>query len=147
MRFAAALIAMLTLGGGSALAVGLGPLEKSGMTDGAGKAFYLTLINPYPHAERFTLEPHALLDEQPAPRVVIFPDDATVAAGGRRQVLVIVRRIEPGETYIFRVCAQRPPRPEETIHARVCSKLTARRLPARDQRGSVGPRRLPPGRT
>lgn len=143
MKTLAALLAVSLLGAASAAAVGLGPLEKSGVTDGAGKAFYLTLINPYPRAERFTLEPHGLLDELPAPRVVIFPSAATVAPGGRRQVLVIVRHIAPGETYVFRVCAQRPPRPEESVHARVCSKLTARRLPARVQHGDPRPGRIP----
>ena len=145
MKIIAALAAASLLGAASAMAVGLGPLEKSGVTDGAGKAFYLTLINPSPRAEQFTLEPHALLDEQPAPRVVIFPAAAMVAPGGRRQVLVIVRRLAPGETYMFRVCAQRPPRLEESVHARVCSKLTARRLPARDQRPESRPGRLPSG--
>lgn len=115
---------------GSALAVGLGPLEKSGLTDGAAKAFYLTLINPYPRTERFTVEPLALLDESRATRVIIFPAEAAVAPNRSRQLLVIVRQLTLGETYIFRVCAQRPPRPEESVHARVCSKLTARRLPA-----------------
>ena len=124
-------LASLALVPVSALAVGLGPLEKSGLTDGAGKAFYLTLINPYPKAERFTAEPIGLVDEQPAKRVTIFPAESVVAANRSRQLLVIVRGLAPGETYSFRVCAQRPPRPEETIHARVCSKLTARRLSAR----------------
>lgn len=142
MKVLAALAALSLLGAASAAAVGLGPLEKSGMTDGAGKAFYLTLINPYPRAERFTLETHRLLDEQPAPRVAIFPSAAMVAPGGRRQVLVIVRHIAPGETYVFRVCAQRPPRPEENVHARVCSKLTARRLPARGQQRQPRPGRI-----
>ena len=118
-------------GAGSALAVGLGPLDKSGVTDGPAKAFYLTLINPYPRAERFTVEPLGAFDEAPAPRVIIFPADPTVAPNRSRQLLVIVRQLAPGETYMFRVCAQRPPRPEETVHARVCSKLTARRLPTR----------------
>lgn len=125
-----ALFAAVTVGASSAMAVGLGPLEKSGLTDGSGKAFYLTLINPYASAERFSAEPLALTDERPAPRVIIFPAEAVVAPNRSRQLLVIVRDLAPGETYKFRVCAQRPPRPEETVHARVCSKLTARRLPA-----------------
>lgn len=112
----------------SAAAVGLGPLRKSGITDGAGKIFYLTLINPYPQAERFTAQAHAALLEDPAPRVTIIPSSTTVAPGGRRQLLVVIRHLAPGETYAFRVCAQRPPRPEETVHARVCSNLSVRRL-------------------
>lgn len=123
--------AATALGAGSAVAVGLGPLEKSGLTDNAGKAFYLTLINPYSRAERFTVEPLGLLDEQRAARVAVFPADTMVAPNRSRQLLVVVRDLAPGETYMFRVCAQRPPRIEETVHARVCSKLTARRLSGR----------------
>ena len=119
----------------TAAAVGLGPLEKSGVTDGPGKAFYLTLTNPYPKAERFTAQPLALFNEEQAARVIVFPSDIIVAPGGRRQLLIIVRHLAPGESYAFRVCAQRPPRPEESVYARVCSKLVARRLPDRD-RGS-----------
>lgn len=114
-----------------ALAVGLGPLKREGVTDGPGKAFYLTLSNPYPLAERFQVEPVGLADDDAAPRVTVFPDQPVVGAGGARRLLVIVRPLQPGETYTFRVCAQRAPRPEETVHARVCSKLAARRLPAR----------------
>lgn len=131
MRHTFVLLAGLSLAAGSAFAVGLGPLEKGGLTDGPGKAFYLTLINPYPRAERFTAEPLGLTDETRAPRVVVFPAQTIVAPNRSRQLLVIVRDLQPGETYMFRVCAQRPPLPQETVHARVCSKLTARRLPVR----------------
>lgn len=57
----------------SAAAVGLGPLSRSGVTDGAGKAFYLTLTNPYTHAESFEALPLANDAEESAPRVVVFP--------------------------------------------------------------------------
>jgi hypothetical protein len=129
------LLAMIALSlSASASAVGLGPLAKQGITDGPGKAFYLTLINPYPKTERFTIDSHNVGNESPADRITIFPADTVVAANGQRQLLVIARDLAPGETRIFRVCAQRPPRAQETVHARVCSTLTARRL---------APRRVP----
>jgi hypothetical protein len=114
---------------GPLLAVGLGPLQRSGVTDGSGKIFYLTLINPYPHAETFEAVPVANDSEAIAPRVVVFPPRATVHANGSRRLLVIIKPLAPGETYAFRVCAARPPQPKETIYARVCSHLVARRLP------------------
>ncbi|MEQ7872386.1 hypothetical protein ABDK56_00050 [Sphingomonas sp. ASV193] len=116
---------------GAAMAVGLGPLKMSGITDGSGKAFYLTLTNPYPTAERFRARAVSAGDETAQSRVVVFPSDSLVGGGGRRRLLVIVRDLKPGETYSFRVCAGRDPKPEETVYARVCSTLTARRLAAR----------------
>ena len=115
----------------SAFAVTFGPLEKSGITDGPGKAFYLTLANPYPTAERFVVDAVGQDDENPQPRVTIFPANSLLGAGIRRQLLIIIHNLSPGETYTFRVCAMRAPKPQETIHARVCSKLTARRLALR----------------
>lgn len=114
-----------------ATAVGLGPLRASGLTDGPGKAFYLTLSNPYPQAERFDAVALDAEVEQAAPRIVIFPSKVMVGPGVKRKLLVIVRPLEAGETYRFRVCAARHPKPEETIYARVCSTLSARRLPSR----------------
>lgn len=114
-----------------ASAVTLGPLQKSGITDGPGKAFYLSLANPYPTAERFLATAIGVDDEVAQPRVAVFPDDAMLGGGNRRQLLVIIRDLVPGETYTFRLCAMRMPKPQETIHARVCSKLTARRLAVR----------------
>jgi|KBSSwiStaDraftv2_1062776.scaffolds.fasta_scaffold632740_2 P pilus assembly chaperone PapD len=109
-------------------AVGLGPLEKSGVTDGPAKAFYLSLANPYSTAERFVAEAVGPDDDAPQPRVLVFPSDTILGAGARRQLLVIVKGLAPGERYGFRLCAMRAPRPQETLHARVCSKLVARRL-------------------
>lgn len=116
---------------GPASGVGLGPLSKEGITDGPAKAFYLTVINPYAQAERFTLSPLALDSETPAPNVTIFPSPVVVGGRAARRVLIITTRLEPGQTYVFRVCAERAPLPQETIHARVCSKLAARRVRAR----------------
>lgn len=115
----------------SAAAVTLGPLQKSGITDGSGKAFYLSLGNPYPTAERFVASAIGTDNEQVQPRVAVFPSDTTLGGGNRRQLLVIIRDLAPGETYAFRLCAMRMPKPQETIHARVCSKLTARRIAVR----------------
>jgi len=121
------LIALLCIGA-PALAVGLGPLTKSGVTDGEAKAFYLTLINPYPHVETFHSVAIGADDEVRAERVALFPADVAIGGGRSRKLLVIVRPLKPGETYAFRVCAAKTPAPQETIHARVCSKLAARRL-------------------
>ena len=122
---------MLLAAAAPAVAVSLGPLEKSGITDGPGKAFYLTLANPYPTAERFVVEAVGVADETAQPRVTMFPRDTVLGRGSRRQLLVIVNDLAPGERFAFRVCAMRSPKPQETIHARVCSKLAARRLAPR----------------
>lgn len=114
-----------------ALAVGLGPLSKSGVTDGPAKAFYLDLRNPYDHSETFQSLAFEHDGETPAANVAIFPSTTTLAANGGRRLLVIARNLRPGESYTFRVCASRPPKPNETVYARVCSKLTARRILAR----------------
>ena len=116
---------------GPASAVTLGPLEKSGLTDGAGKAFYLTMANPYPTAERFLVTALGAGDELAQSRVSIFPADSMLGGESRRKLLVIVEGLAPGEKYAFRVCAMRAPKPQETVHARVCSKLTARRIAGR----------------
>ena len=113
-----------------ALAVSLGPLEKSGTTDGPGKAFYLTLGNPEAKAARLRIEAFERDGKTVARRVSIFPPDTILGSGGTRKLLIVAQGLAPGETYTFRVCAYRPPEPKETILARVCSKLTAHRLPA-----------------
>ena len=125
------LLPVLLAATGAASAVTLGPLEKSGLTDGGGKAFYLSLANPYPSVERFVVTAIGPADEQPQARVTIFPSDNMLGGQSRRKLLVIVRDLSPGENYAFRVCAMRAPKPQETLHARVCSKLTARRIAGR----------------
>lgn len=111
-----------------ALAVGLGPLAKSGVTDGPRKGFYLTVINPYRQVETYTLTALATDSEREAARVAIFPAKVAIGGGGTRKVLVVADGLTPGETYQFRVCAEKPPVLTETVHARVCSKLSARRV-------------------
>ena len=111
-----------------AVAVGLGPLAKEGVTDSDLKGFYLTVINPYPRSETFTLTPLDATVEAPAPRVTAIPSRMTIGGGRNRKVLVVASGLVPRERYTFRVCAERPPLPTETIHARVCSTLTARRV-------------------
>ncbi len=111
------------------LAVGLGPLTKEGVVAGPRKAFYLTVVNPGSTPTNFVTSAIGLLDEQSVGRVAVFP--STIRLGGyqNRQILVIAGDLQPGETFRFRVCAERAQPPEgATIHARVCSKLSARRL-------------------
>jgi len=121
-----------------ALAVGLGPLVKTGVTDGPAKAFYLTVINPYPTAQAFRAYAVGFEDEVPAGRVKIAPADITIGGRKSRRILVIANEMTPGESYPFRVCAERRVKQEGTIHARVCSKLTARRLPGAAGRPGAG---------
>lgn len=116
--------------GAPALAVSLGPLAKSGITDGSGKAFYLDLRNNETQAQDFRIDALEQDHVTPARRVTVFPSRVTLAANNGRKLFVIVSGLTAGETYSFRVCAYRPPQPTETVLARVCSKLTARRLPA-----------------
>lgn len=125
IRLAALAAALLAT---PALAVGLGPLTKSGVTDGPRKGFYLTVINPYRVAQTFTLSALAPDADSGVDRVTILPAQVTVGGGGTRTVLIVADGLTPGETYFFRVCAEKPPVPTETVHARVCSKLSARRL-------------------
>lgn len=127
----AALLAAAALPAVPALAVGLGPLVKSGVTDGPRKAFYLTLINPYPSATAFRAYAIGMTDEQPQPRVRILPGDVTLGGNTNRRLLIVAGGLTPGETYEFRVCAERAQPIEGMIRARVCSKLSARRLPVR----------------
>ena len=112
-----------------AAAVGLGPLAAAGVTRTERKGFYLTLINPFVRAERFRLYSAGTDDELARPRVFIPDAMPLVPARSQRRVLVIATGLRPGEEYLFRVCAERADRSEEgMIHARVCSKLTARRV-------------------
>jgi hypothetical protein len=127
----ATLLLAVTLPAAPALAVGLGPLSKSGVTDGPRKAFYLTLINPYRDATAFRSYAIGMEDELPQPRVRILPGDVTLGGNTSRQLLVIAGGLAPGETFAFRVCAERAQLTEGMIRARVCSKLSARRLPVR----------------
>lgn len=130
IRLIAALIAFaIPLFGGHVFAVGLGPLKNQGITGSDRKGFYLTLMNPYRKVESFHLYPIALADDTPEPRVKILPAETRLAPEGRRRILVVAKDLAPGETRSFRVCAERTAQPGEVIvHARVCSKLTARRI-------------------
>ena len=119
--------ALLLVTSTAAMAVGLGPLEKSGVTATEAKGFYLTLTNPYKQPFRF----RTLVDEEtPAleGRVRIFPEVALMAPESNRKVLVVVRDLVPGEQVDVRVCAERIENKEVVVHARVCSKLSARRV-------------------
>lgn len=114
----------------AALAVGLGPLEKSGVTGSEAKGLYLTISNPYPQARQFHafVEPGSGIDIS---RVTIHPAVSTIAGDNKRRILVIVHALEPGETVSFRLCAEKIEIRKVSIHARVCSRLGARRIGAR----------------
>lgn len=116
---------------GPASAVGLGPLRKEGVTDGPAKAFYLTLINPYPGREAFRVYAIGASDETPAARVTLPASQLQVGGERTRRFVVVTNGLAPGESYTFRICAERAQHSEGSIHARVCSRLTARRLARR----------------
>lgn len=123
---AGALVAAISFS--SAGGVGLGPLTINGITNSERKGFYLTLMNPYPVQERFHLYAVEMDSELPDARVRIPINRPLLGPKTQRRILVISTGLAPGETYSFRVCAHRVEAPgKELIHARVCSKLTARR--------------------
>ena len=124
------LAAAVLLMASPALAVGLGPLSKAGVTDGPGKAFYLTLYNPYRERAAFTVYAVADGDETPEPRVRVPVNALPLKPESTRKFMIAVTDLAPGETYKFRVCAERQLIKDEPIHARVCSRLTARRIAA-----------------
>lgn len=111
-----------------ALAVGLAPLSKEGLTGGPAKAFYLTIINPYQQPREFRLYVEAAPG---TPQATILPERVNIKAEGQRRVTVILRDLAPGETRETRVCAELA-KQEGMIHARVCSNLVARRVADRD---------------
>ena len=126
-RRVAALLGLLAAAPASA--VGLGPLTNAGVTGSERKGFYLTLINPYPTQERFRLYSVGWDNETPVPRVRIPLGTAVLGPKSQRRIVVIDTGLAPGETHQFRVCAERiEPAGKALIHARVCSKLSARRL-------------------
>ena len=122
-------LAFAGLAASAATAVGLGPLKHEGVTMSDRKGFYLTLTNPYPTRERFRLYSVGFDDETPVTRVRIPLAVADLGPKSQRRMLVIDTALAPGETHQFRVCAERvEPQGKALIHARVCSKLSARRL-------------------
>jgi hypothetical protein len=126
---AAALAALGLLAATSAAAVGLGPLTMQGTIDGPREGFSLELYNPYSDATDFVLYPVGLDDETAQARVTILPAEVELGAQRNRRILVVASDLAVGETYKFRVCAQRKTPPEGVmINARVCSKITARRV-------------------
>ena len=112
----------------SATAVGLGPLTAEGATRSDRKGFYLVLVNPYPSRQQFRVYGVGAADEQPQPGVLIPLERPVMGPGGQRRLLVVATGLAPGEVRTFRVCAERAGRQEGMIHARVCSKLVARRV-------------------
>ena len=112
-----------------AFAVGLGPLKIDGMIDGPREGFALDLLNPYPVATDFVVKAIGAEDEEAQARVTVLPAETELGPERRRRVLVVVDELAVGETYHFRVCAQRREPPEGiAINARVCSKLSAHRV-------------------
>ena len=113
-----------------AAGVGIGPLARDGVTDGPAKGFYLTVSNPYAEPRNFRAYPVASDDDAaigPPIAIDIRPARFRLAAGGQRRILVVAQDLAPGETRRFRVCAELAQQ-EGMLHARVCSKLAARRL-------------------
>lgn len=125
---AAALVAVLA--SGTVGAVGLGPLSKAGVTDGPAKAFYLTLFNPYPARTSFVIYAVGNDDEERQGRVHVPVAPMPLAGQTSRKFMIYADGLTPGETYAFRVCAEKADNQESEIHARVCSRITARRLVA-----------------
>lgn len=121
-----ALVAAVPVG-----AVGLGPLRDEGVIDGPRKGFNLTLYNPYKETTAFrtyAVGPEDG-DETPQMRVTILPNEASLGSLQTRRILVIANDLQPGETYRFRLCAERVAQSTGVmINARVCSKLSARRV-------------------
>ncbi len=117
---------VLALASVPALAVTFGPLEKSGDTKSERKGFYLNLANPYQRAYAFRVyvDPQ---DEASSDRIRILPEQALLSGGGKRRILVIANGLTPGEEFTFNICAERVLEKMEAVHARVCSRLTARR--------------------
>lgn len=129
MRRAFLLLAATALVGAPAAAVGLGPLRNQGVTASDRKGFYLTLINPYKDSQRFRLAAIGWDDEAEQPRILLPVAQPRLGGGTQRRLLVIASGLKPGETYSFRVCAERDdPQAKDLIHARVCAKLIAHRL-------------------
>lgn len=127
-----AMLALITVAiGGPAGGVGLGPLTKQGLTDGPAKAFYLTLLNPYQGRTAFAVYAIGVDDETPQARVRLPRAPIALGSKASRRLMIIATGLEPGETYAFRVCAEKSQQEEEQIHARVCSRIIARRVPAR----------------
>ena len=125
----AALAGLAVLAASSATAVGLGPLVLQGVIDGPREGFSLELYNPYAEATDFVLYPVGLEDETTQQRVTILPAQVQLGSQRNRRILVVASELAIGETYKFRVCAQRKTPPEGVmINARVCSKITARRV-------------------
>lgn len=116
--------------------VGLGPLDKSGLTPSSAKAFYVTITNPAIRAASFQLASLNIDDDFRPSRVIVFPERLILAPQKSRRILVIARDLAPGESYSFRVCAEPAGDQQEIIHARVCSKLHARRLADRSSPGA-----------
>jgi hypothetical protein len=112
-----------------AAAVGLGPLIAEGLTDGPKKAFYLNLMNPYAEAAEFSTETLNYNDDLPNGRIQVIPSTIRLGGGRTTRLLVIANDLAPGEQFKFRVCAERVAQTQGVaINARVCSKLSARRI-------------------
>jgi|GEM_PF-759394 len=110
-------------------AVGLGPLNVEGYIDGPRKGFQLTLYNPYPQSIEYVAYAIAEEDDTPQERVAIIPRTINLGARQSRRLIIVASDIPPQELYRFRVCAERASPPAGVvINARVCSKLSVRRL-------------------
>ncbi|URW74759.1 hypothetical protein M9980_09245 [Sphingomonas donggukensis] len=103
-------------------------MRKEGVTDGPDKAFYLTLFNPYAERAAFTVYAIGAEDEATPARVRVPAMPLPLRAQAARKFTIVAGGLAPGESFTFRVCAEKMVMKEQPIHARVCSRLTARRL-------------------
>lgn len=112
-----------------AVAIGLGPLTLNGVIDGPREGFQLDVFNPYADSTEFVAYAVGIDDETPQPRVTVFPAEWALGGQRGRKLLIIADELAVGESYRFRVCAQRKSPPEGIeVNARVCSKITAHRI-------------------
>lgn len=110
-------------------AIGLGPLVMNGVIDGPREGFQLDVYNPYSTATDFVAYAIGVDDEQKQTRVTVYPEEWALGSERGRKLLIIADNLAVGETYRFRVCAQRKTPPEGIeVNARVCSKISAHRV-------------------
>jgi hypothetical protein len=122
-------IALAIVGAAPALAIGMGPLVLDGVIDGPREGFQLTVLNPYEEPETFVAYAVSIDGEETQSRVTVIPSEMTLGGGRDRKLLVVADDLKIGESYKFRVCAQRKTPPEGImLNARVCSKITAHRI-------------------
>lgn len=126
MNFRALLLAMMMAFSAPAIAVGMSPLSKDGITHAHAKAFYLKVINPYRDARDFRVYAIDEDGNEKTANVEIVPNRLLLGGNRSRKLIVLIKGLRPGEKRTVRVCAELNQQ-EGVINARVCSKLSASR--------------------